>query len=378
MKHQKHLCKKDYGDVGKKLGITALAICALVFLIGLARHIPVMEIFMASVGLAVAAIPEGLPTVVTIMLSIGITRMARKNSIIRRLPAVETLGSSTVIASDKTGTLTQNKMQVTKIFTLENGSQEQLIKLGAMCTDCTTQNGQIEGEATEKAIVEAASNLGENKNRLYEEMPRIKDIPFDSERKMMTTIHKVGKKYRIITKGAPDVLIKRCSKYINQIRQEQITTREISKIERQNEQMAMRALRVIAIAYKDLDTLPNKIDNTLENDLTFCGLLGMIDPPREGVKEAIAECKRAGIKTVMITGDHILTAKAIAEKLGILRFGDVAITGQELDKISDKELEKNIMKYSVFARVSPEHKVRIVKAFRSQGNVVAMTGDRSK
>ena len=209
-------------------------------------------------------------------------------------------------------------------------------------------------------------------------MPRIKDIPFDSERKMMTTIHKVGKKYRIITKGAPDVLIKRCSKYINQIRQEQITTREISKIERQNEQMAMRALRVIAIAYKDLDTLPNKIDNTLENDLTFCGLLGMIDPPREGVKEAIAECKRAGIKTVMITGDHILTAKAIAEKLGILRFGDVAITGQELDKISDKELEKNIMKYSVFARVSPEHKVRIVKAFRSQGNVVAMTGDRSK
>lgn len=195
---------------------------------------------------------------------------------------------------------------------------------------------------------------------------------------MMTTIHKVGKKYRIITKGAPDVLIKRCSKYINQIRQEQITTREISNIERQNEQMAMRALRVIAIAYKDLDTLPNKIDNTLEDDLTFCGLLGMIDPPREGVKEAIAECKRAGIKTVMITGDHILTAKAIAEKLGILRFGDVAITGQELDKISDKELEKNIMKYSVFARVSPEHKVRIVKAFRSQGNVVAMTGDRSK
>ena len=247
-----------------------------------------------------------------------------------------------------------------------------------MCTDCSISNGKIEGEATEKAIVEAASNLGENKNRLYEEMPRINDIPFDSERKMMTTIHKVGKKYRIITKGAPDVLIKRCSKYINQIRQEQITTREISNIERQNEQMAMRALRVIAIAYKDLDTLPNKIDNTLEDDLTFCGLLGMIDPPREGVKEAIAECKRAGIKTVMITGDHILTAKAIAEKLGILRFGDVAITGQELDKISDKELEKNIMKYSVFARVSPEHKVRIVKAFRSQGNVVAMTGDRSK
>ena len=378
MKHQKHLCKKDYGEVGKKLGITALAICVLVFIIGLFRQIPKMEIFMSSVGLAVAAIPEGLPTVVTIMLSIGITRMARKNSIIRKLPAVETLGSSTVIASDKTGTLTQNKMQVVEIFSMGGNNQNQILRLGAMCTDCSISNGKIEGEATEKAIVEAASNLGENKNRLYEEMPRINDIPFDSERKMMTTIHKVGKKYRIITKGAPDVLIKRCSKYINQIRQGQITTREISNIERQNEQMAMRALRVIAIAYKDLDTLPNKIDNTLEDDLTFCGLLGMIDPPREGVKEAIAECKRAGIKTVMITGDHILTAKAIAEKLGILRFGDVAITGQELDKISDKELEKNIMKYSVFARVSPEHKVRIVKAFRSQGNVVAMTGDRSK
>ena len=317
MRLQKHLCKKDYGEVGKKLGITALAICVLVFIIGLFRQIPKMEIFMSSVGLAVAAIPEGLPTVVTIMLSIGITRMARKNSIIRKLPAVETLGSSTVIASDKTGTLTQNKMQVVEIFSMGGNNQNQILRLGAMCTDCSISNGKIEGEATEKAIVEAASNLGENKNRLYEEMPRINDIPFDS-------------------------------------------------------------VRVIAIAYKDLDTLPNKIDNTLENDLTFCGLLGMIDPPREGVKEAIAECKRAGIKTVMITGDHILTAKAIAEKLGILRFGDVAITGQELDKISDKELEKNIMKYSVFARVSPEHKVRIVKAFRSQGNVVAMTGDRSE
>ena len=333
---------------------------------------------MASVGLAVAAIPEGLPTVVTIMLSIGITRMARKNSIIRRLPAVETLGSSTVIASDKTGTLTQNKMQVTKIFTLENGSQEQLIKLGAMCTDCTTQNGQIEGEATEKAIVQAAQNLGNTKTDLYNEMPRINDIPFSSERKMMTTIHKIGNKYRIITKGAPDVLIKRCNYYSTQKGEKKLTPSEVSYIVKQNEQMAMMALRVIAVAYKDIDILPQKIDTSLENNLTFCGLIGMIDPPREGVKNAIAECKRAGIKTVMITGDHILTAKAIAEKLGILKFGDVAITGQELDKISDEELEKNIMKYSVFARVSPEHKVRIVKAFRSQGNVVAMTGDRCK
>ena len=209
-------------------------------------------------------------------------------------------------------------------------------------------------------------------------MPRINDIPFSSERKMMTTIHKIGNKHRIIPKGAPDVLIKRCNYYSTQNGEKKLTPSEVSYIVKQNEQMAMMALRVIAVAYKDIDILPQKIDTSLENNLTFCGLIGMIDPPREGVKNAIAECKRAGIKTVMITGDHILTAKAIAEKLGILKFGDVAITGQELDKISDEELEKNIMKYSVFARVSPEHKVRIVKAFRSNGNVVAMTGDRRK
>lgn len=347
---------------------------------GLLKNIPAMEIFMASVGLAVAAIPEGLPAVVTIMLSIGITRMARKNSIIRKLPAVETLGSSTVIASDKTGTLTQNKMQVVQMYTLDGNNPKQVLKLGTMCTDCSISNetGKIEGEATEKAIVEAAINAGENKNKLYEEMPRINDIPFDSERKMMTTIHKIGNKYRIITKGAPDVLIKKCRYYMFQGREKMITSSEISYIEKKNEQMAIKALRVIAIAYRDIDVLPNKIDTNLEDNLCFCGLIGMIDPPREGVKEAIKECKRAGIKTVMITGDHILTAKAIAEDIGILKHGDIAITGEELDKISDKDLENNIMKYSVFARVSPEHKVRIVKAFRSKGNVVAMTGDRCK
>lgn len=375
MKHQKHHYKRDFGEVGKKLGITALAICVLVFIIGMLRKIPTMEIFMSSVGLAVAAIPEGLPTVVTIMLSIGITRMARKNSIIRKLPAVETLGSSTVIASDKTGTLTQNKMQVTQVVPIGTCSKTQILELGAMCTDCSISKDKVEGEATEKAIVEAGQNIGVNKNTLYERMPRINDIPFDSERKMMTTIHKVGNKYRIITKGAPDMLIKKCTKYINYGKEAMLTSKEISNIENQNEKMAMKALRVIAIAYKDLESLPRKIDLSLEEDLNFCGLIGMIDPPREGVKDAIAECKRAGIKTVMITGDHILTAKAIAEQLGILKAGDIAITGKELDTIQDKELEKNIMKYSVFARVSPEHKVRIVKAFRSQGNVVAMTGD---
>ncbi len=334
---------------------------------------------MSSVGLAVAAIPEGLPAVVTIMLSIGITRMSRKNSIIRRLPAVETLGSSTVIASDKTGTLTQNKMKVVEIMTFSGSKKTEVLKLGTMCTDCSiNEQNMVTGEATEKAIVEEALKNGENKNTLYEEMKRIDDIPFDSERKMMTTIHKVGNKYRIITKGAPDVLIKKCTKYIDE-NSEKIMFQENRKyIEKQNEKMAQKALRVIAVAYKDISSLPNKIDTKLEDDLTFSGLIGMIDPPREGVKHAIAECKKAGIKPVMITGDHILTAKAIGEELGILKPGDIAITGQELDKISDKDLENNIMKYSVFARVSPEHKVRIVKAFRSKGNVVAMTGDRSK
>ena len=334
---------------------------------------------MTSVGLAVAAIPEGLPAVVTIMLSIGITRMARKNSIIRKLPAVETLGSSTVIASDKTGTLTQNKMKVVEITGIYNDNSKQILQLGSMCTDCNihTENNQVlvEGEATEKAIVEAALKIGENRDNLYEQMERINEIPFDSERKMMTTIHRMGNKYRIITKGAPDVLIRRCNNYSSQGRQISITNSEISYIEKQNELMAKRALRVIAVAYKDVDILPNSIDTNMENDLTFCGLIGMIDPPREGVKEAIATCKRAGIKTVMITGDHILTAKAIATELGILKTGDKAITGAELDKIPDKELEKNIMSYSVFARVSPEHKVKIVKAFRAKENVVAMTGD---
>lgn len=361
--------QKRLGEVGKKLGITALAICTLVFIIGLLKKIPTMEIFMTSVGLAVAAIPEGLTTVVTIMLSIGITKMAKKNSIIRKLPAVETLGSSTVIASDKTGTLTQNKMQVVEII---GDNKKQIMQYGSMCTDCSINNkNEVEGEATEKAIVEYALKNGENKLKLYGEMKRINDIPFDSERKMMSTIHRVGNKYRIITKGAPDVLIKKCTQYGNH----SITGSEIAYIERQNEQMAKRALRVIAIAYKDINILPNQIDTSLEKELTFCGLIGMIDPPREGVKEAIKTCKKAGIKTVMITGDHILTAKAIATELGILNKEDIAITGNELDKIPEKEFEKNIMKYSVFARVSPEHKVKIVKAFRKQGNVVAMTGD---
>ena len=377
--------QKKLEEVGKSLGIACLGICLLIFVIGLLKKIEPIEMFMTSVGLAVAAIPEGLPAIVTIMLSIGVTKMAKKNSIIRKLPAVETLGSSSVICSDKTGTLTQNKMQVTKIANINGETNDKeyikwLMGMATMCTDVeiSKENGKMEltGEPTEKAIVSKALDEGQNKNELYNVMKRVKDIPFDSSRKMMTTIHKMPNGYRVITKGAPDVLLKRCNKVYDN---GNVTTLDYSKtklIENQNNKMADEALRVLAIAYLDIPNLPSKIDTeTVEKNLIFIGLIGMIDPPREGVKEAVATCKKAGIKTVMITGDHIITAKAIAKDLGILRGSDLAITGEELDKIPQSILQKNIMNYSVFARVTPEHKVRIVKAYQSTGAVVAMTGD---
>ena len=377
--------QKKLEEVGKSLGIACLGICLLIFVIGLLKKIEPIEMFMTSVGLAVAAIPEGLPAIVTIMLSISVTKMAKKNSIIRKLPAVETLGSSSVICSDKTGTLTQNKMQVTKIANINGETNDKeyikwLMGMATMCTDVeiSKENGKMEltGEPTEKAIVSKALDEGQNKNELYNVMKRVKDIPFDSSRKMMTTIHKMPNGYRVITKGAPDVLLKRCNKVYDN---GNVTTLDYSKtklIENQNNKMADEALRVLAIAYLDIPNLPSKIDTeTVEKNLIFIGLIGMIDPPREGVKEAVATCKKAGIKTVMITGDHIITAKAIAKDLGILRGNDLAITGEELDKIPQAVLQRNIMNYSVFARVTPEHKVRIVKAYQSTDAVVAMTGD---
>ena len=372
--------QKKLAEVGKILAIACIIICVLIFVIGIFKKIPIIEMFMTSVGLAVAAIPEGLPAIVTIMLSIGVTKMAKKNSIIRKLPAVETLGSSSVICSDKTGTLTQNKMTVTEIrncFGRANSNERKFIlELGTMCTDTTEEriNGKLGfvGEATEVAISNAAMEEGVSKSFLYDEMKRINDIPFDSKRKMMTTIHKYGNRYRIITKGAPDVLLKRCSNCYSGGQIVPIFSKK-DDINEQNNQMAEKALRVIAVAYKDVEKLPEMQD--VEKDLIFCGLIGMIDPPREGVKEAVRTCRRAGIKTVMITGDHLQTAKAIAKELGILKRGDLAIDGETLERMSQHELEQNIMDYSVFARVSPEHKVRIVKAFQSTGAVVAMTGD---
>ena len=389
--------QKKLGEVGKTLGMGCLLICAVIFVIGLLKKIEPIEMFMTSVGLAVAAIPEGLPAIVTIMLSIGVTRMARKNSIVRKLPAVETLGSSSVICSDKTGTLTQNKMQVTKLMDIKGESlnlqKNIILELGTMCTDVE----ENVGEPTELAIVNAAKQQGKYKERLYQKYARINDIPFDSDRKMMSTIHKIhtnevdskgeycidqailnnaSNGFLVITKGAPDVLLKNCSKYELNGKVMPLTSEDIQKVEKLNSKMAEDALRVIAVAYSTMPRLPTNIDSrSLEKDLTFVGLIGMIDPPRKGVKEAVFTCRKAGIKTVMITGDHILTAKAIAKELGILKNNDMALTGKELDQMSQSELERNISKYSVFARVSPEHKVRIVEAFQKTGAVVAMTGD---
>lgn len=377
--------QKKLAEVGKTLGIACLLICLAIFVIGIFKKIPPIEMFMTSVGLAVAAIPEGLPAIVTIMLSIGVTKMAKKNAIIRKLPAVETLGSSSVICSDKTGTLTKNQMKVVEARDIHGKmviekEYKFMLQLASMCTDSIIENENqtliAKGEPTEVAIVNEALRMNTNKNELYNEYERINDIPFDSSRKLMTTIHKFGNKYRIITKGAPDVLLQRCTNYYYNQQISAVSSSIQNKINIENNNMANNALRVIAVAFKDVDILPSKIDTkTIEKDLTFVGLIGMIDPPREGVKEAVTTCKKAGIKTVMITGDHIKTATAIAKNLGILRPNDIAITGAELDKISDENLQKNIMRYSVFARVSPEHKVRIVKAFRSTGAVVAMTGD---
>lgn len=374
--------QRKLAQVGKVLGTTCLVICGVIFIIGLLKNIEPVEMFMTSVGLAVAAIPEGLPAIVTIVLSIGVTKMAKKNSIIRKLPAVETLGSSSVICSDKTGTLTQNKMEVVEI----NSKNKALTSmLACMCTDCDVNykenKPQIQGEATEVAIVQNAFKLGFLKDDLYNKFPRVSEIPFDSTRKMMTTIHKINGKYLAITKGAPDVLIKKCT-HINQetsidnFRQSDLSNSQTQTIQNENLKMAQKALRVLGVAYKYLENLPAKLDQeVIENNMTFVGLIGMIDPPSPGVKEAINTCRKAGIKTVMITGDHIATAKSIAKELNILKNGEKAITGQELDQMTDETLKDEIKNASVFARVSPEHKVRIVKAWQKTGAVVAMTGD---
>lgn len=368
--------QRKLAETGKILGLGAIIICLGIFFLGIIRNIPPFEMFMTSISLAVAAIPEGLPAIVTVMLAIGVQAMAKKNAVIRRLPAVETLGSATVICSDKTGTLTQNKMKVVEIY--PENQKENILTLGVMCNDSDLgENSVILGEPTENAIVAAALGLGIDKNTVCGKMPRVGEIPFESERKLMTTVHRnPDGGYVIITKGAPDVLLKKCGYFYDGKKTVFLDKTSKNRILSENKKMAEKALRVLAVAFKSSSFGGKNPDKeSAENDLIFAGLMGMIDPPRKETKEAVELCKRAGIKPVMITGDHILTASAIAKKIGIMDYGDKAITGEELSHISEETLCDNIFNYSVFARVSPEHKVRIVKAFKKRGAVVAMTGD---
>ena len=406
-------------QLGRYLGIMALVACAIIFVIGLVNGIPLLEIFMTAVSLAVSAIPEGIPAIVTIVLSIGVQRMVKKNALIRRLPAVETLGSASVICSDKTGTLTQNRMTLMKAYldestAAETGESEvpplkstatdartpenmasktrppqsaaagtgrfedigthnseavkKLLLYGTLCCDgsLSFQADEVThiGDPTETSIVFAAWQNGMEKNTLLREYPRLAELPFDSDRKLMSTVHQIDGKYVVIVKGAFDVMASRC------------ITCDLEAARTATEQMSADALRVLAIGYKEIDRLlQNPTSEELENGLTLMGLVGMIDPPRPEAKAAVETCKKAGIKPVMITGDHIVTASAIASELGILSKDDKAITGTELDTLTDGELDDAVEHIAVYARVSPENKIRIVKSWQRKGHVVSMTGD---
>ena len=406
-------------QLGRYLGIMALVACAIIFVIGLVNGIPLLEIFMTAVSLAVSAIPEGIPAIVTIVLSIGVQRMVKKNALIRRLPAVETLGSASVICSDKTGTLTQNRMTLMKAYldestAAETGESEvpplkstatdartpenmasktrppqsaaagtgrfedigthnseavkKLLLYGTLCCDgsLSFQADEVThiGDPTETSIVFAAWQNGMEKNTLLREYPRLAELPFDSNRKLMSTVHQIDGKYVVIVKGAFDVMASRC------------ITGDLEAARTATEQMSADALRVLAIGYKEIDRLlQNPTSEELENGLTLMGLVGMIDPPRPEAKTAVETCKKAGIKPVMITGDHIVTASAIASELGILSKDDKAITGTELDTLTDGELDDAVEHIAVYARVSPENKIRIVKSWQRKGHVVSMTGD---
>ena len=371
--------QKKLSNLGKYLGIVALAACAIIFIVGLIDGLPPLEMFMTAVSLAVSAIPEGLPAIVTIVLSIGVQRMVKKNAIIRRLPAVETLGGASVICSDKTGTLTQNRMTLVRAYVdgekdteaigTENSEQvRKLLMYGTLCSDgsVTFEDGKEKhiGDPTETSIVLAAHKNGMEKDALNAKYPRRAEIPFDSDRKLMTTVNEIDGTYIVIVKGAFDVLSQRC------------VAGDVETARKVNDEMSEQALRVLAVAYKMIDSVPETpTSDTLEQGLTLMGLVGMIDPPRPEAKEAVAVCRRAGIKPVMITGDHVVTASAIAKELGILQEGDEAITGAELDAMDDAELDKRVRNISVYARVSPENKIRIVRAWQKKDEVVSMTGD---
>lgn len=378
--------------LGKILGIAAIIICVIIFIVGVLYGKGILEMFMTAVSLAAAAIPEGLPAVSTIVLAVGVQRLVKKNAIVRTLPSVETLGSTQVICSDKTGTLTQNRMTVIKIYingkseTVADlhkntlGDNELLINSFILANDAklSNENGEWKttGDPTETAMLDLGVKFDIIKNKLEEETPRIAEIPFDSDRKLMTTVHEHNGKLTVVTKGGLDELLACCTKIYDKGQARELTEADRREINEANIKMAEKALRVLATGAKEIKELPNEIEPaTLEKDLVFIGMLGMIDPPREEVKVAVEKCRTAGIKPVMITGDHKITAVAIAEQLGIKHKNDKALTGADVEKMTDEELKQNVYSTAVYARVSPEHKVRIVRAFQADKAVVAMTGD---
>lgn len=364
--------------MGKVMGVGVVLICAVIFLLGLFQQRPPLEMFMIAISLGVAAIPEGLTAVVTIVLAMGIKRMAQKRAIVRHLPAVETLGSTQVICSDKTGTLTQNKMTVVAFSSargeerLDSPAAQFALELATLCSDAQEVGEKITGDPTETAFLRACKR---GKGELEGCFPRVGEIPFTSARKRMTTAHRLPEGgFRLIAKGAPDVLIARCTRLLQGGEIRPLTGAMKAKLLSDNSRLAERALRVLAVAYRDVSALPSD-DRESESQLIFCGLIAMEDPPRSGVKEAVAQCKRAGILPVMITGDHAATALAIGQRLGIAESPSQVMTGPELDRLDDGALSKKVFQYRIFARVSPEHKVKLVRAFQQRGMVVAMTGD---
>ena len=375
-------------ELGKILGYIAMGICAVIFVVGIIQKRPILGMFMTSISLAVAAIPEGLVAIVAIVLAMGVNKMSKKNAIVRKLPAVETLGAVNIICSDKTGTLTQNKMTVVKTYTLDNlrdipsegrdfvanKDETELIRSFVLCSDASIDSGQDIGDPTEVALVVLGDRFNLEKNTLNAEYKRVSENPFDSDRKLMSTLNEEGDgKYRVHTKGAIDNILVRADKILLDGKIIELTEEMKEKILKVATEMSDDALRVLGVAFKDVDAVIGPEE--MEKNLVVVGIVGMIDPPRTEVKDSITEAKNAGITPIMITGDHKNTAVAIAKELGIATDISQSLTGAEIDEISDKEFSKNIGKYRVFARVSPEHKVKIVRAFKEKGNIVSMTGD---
>ena len=360
-------------EIGKAIGVLCIVICAIVFVLESISGVNWLESFKTAVALAVAAVPEGLAATVTIVLAVSVTKLVKSHAIIRKLPAVETLGSTSIVCSDKTGTLTQNKMTVLKTYLshqsvkdIEEADRETISMLDAftLCSDASIDEGKVMGDPTEVALVEASDKMGHDRTTLMNQYPRVGELAFDSERKMMSVILKEGDHYVSVTKGGPDVLLARCH------------NADVKEAMQANDIMANEALRVLGVAFKRYDSIPKDITTEeIENNMTFIGFVGMIDPARPEAKKAIEVAKKAGVRTIMITGDHKTTATAIAKDLGILEQGQEVISGEELSHMSQEELEKNVEKYSVYARVAPEHKVNIVKAWKAKNKIVAMTGD---